>query len=546
MADDASSSIQSAQLNALKDLPISVRFAGLVIILVIGFLGTIVAVVDLPGWLLALLILSMIVLLFAIAFSAHGLLRGPLGSAQAPAPTSDHGEDSPPAATTASRLRDLELISEGLASLTYSAFDPDLKRRVVKKRLTDLSRSEEFKAGVREAKKVSDRANFVTIYWADLDDPEGPYFVRQYLDQSLQDMMGQQPSRLPIDYVRRVVFKIGSAIRQAHEAGVKLGNVRASNIMLDANEEPHVSPRALETFVSPAQLREAVRERKLTPEDLTYLAPELLCRDGGGSPIIELSDQYALGILAYHLLTGELPPTLAPADDDDDRDSEDPRASQVDRACELVLEQGMAAYVALPPLNEVHAQVPTLVGQILARMTALRPEDRYERLDLALAALRSADQSILLAARDSYTRCLAASDRSPTFFECFYAQFTANETVGARFAMFETPAQWTAQHGKLQASLDACFDFAKLLITEHQVAEPNAMTWLVARHGPKGLAISDVEYDAFVDALVATVCGEDGRAPYDPECASEGRRAEIARAWRELMAPIVRHFKDAR
>jgi hypothetical protein len=435
-------------------------------------------------------------------------------------------------------LTKLELIARGVAAETWRAYDPQLRRRVVKKLLTDREREEDFVDGVRQAIRLSDRANYMTIYSGCFAGPEVPYFVMQYLEGgSLRDYLeAQGTTPLNIEFVRRIVYKVGEAMHYAHQQSVKLGNIKASNILLDANDEPHISPRTRLTFLNPSQLRAAVREREVTLEDLVYVAPELLSAVRAPSARAELNDQYALGILAYELLTSKLPASLPTVHGDE------PARARVERTCALILDKDFAAFEELPPAHTVRRDVPMRISEILAKMTSLDPDKRYDRLDQALAALHSAEQSILLAARDSYIRCLSVA-RSPSFFECFYELFTADATVAAHFAGF-TAERWTEQHGKLQGALDACFDFAKLLIPNVEIAEPNVMTRLVGVHGP-GLGIGAEEYAAFVDALVATVCGEGERAPYDPECADSKRREEIERAWREMMRPIVDYFLRA-
>ena len=365
----------------------------------------------------------------------------------------------------------------------------------------------------------------------------------QYINGgTLRDFIESQgASRISAEVARRIVFAIGDAMLQAHRHSVRLGNIKASNILLDENDDPWISPRTSLTFVNAKQLREAVKTIEVRLEDIVYTAPELLSPEHARDARGDLCDQYSLGILAYELMTSILPPTLPTI-------TEQPEAARLERTCRLLVDKGLSAYVSLTPVHEMRRDIPTRIGEVIARMTAVDPQKRYAHLEHALAALRSVERTNLLIVRDSFVRCLEqdsahAGDEPPrpTFLEAFYDGFTADDVVRERFASF-SKEQWTAQHGKLRASIEACFDFAQVLDPKLDIPEPNSMSALARRHGPGGLHITEREYRLFVDALVATVCGVDRREPYDPACTSPERREEIERAWRELLTPITAYF----
>ena len=416
----------------------------------------------------------------------------------------------------------------------FRAYDVTLERPVAKKVLRVPERRQDFVDGAREAIRISDLPHFTGIYAADFT-AELPYILMQFIEGGTlrQYIEAQGATPIAIEVARRIVFEVGDAVFRAHQASVRIGNIKASNILLDDRDEPYISPRTSLKFVNAKQLRSAMMDHALKLEDIVYTAPELLSAERAKDARGEQCDQYALGILAYELMSSRLPPTLPTV-------TAQPEGARVEASCRLLLDKGIAAYEPLPPIHELRPEVPIQVSEIIAKMTALEPEQRYARLDLALAALRSVSRTILLVARDSYVRCLAA-ERSPTFLECFYEQFTASETISARFGNFSAE-QWTRQHGKLQAAIEACFDFAQLLDPKLEIAEPNSMSKLARVHGQGGLAIQPEEYELFIDALVRTACGEAGRAPYDPKCEDPARREDIARAWRELLTPITAYF----
>lgn len=431
------------------------------------------------------------------------------------------------------RLEESETLHIGVKTVVLRAYDPGLRRHVVKKVLKSGGDREEFVDSTRSAIKLSDLPNFLKIYGARFYNVEAPYVIMQYLSQgSLRNYIDKNCETLPqLDEVRRIVHRVGIAVEAAHQRSVPVGNIKPTNILLDAENEPHLSPRIRLTFLSPSRLKDAVRDRQVTLEDIVYTAPEIFGSAGVDTVPNDLSDQYSLGILAYHLVTGSLPATLPTV-------GQGSVAMQVAKSCELVQKKGSAAFQMLPGMHTVRPGVPRQISAAFSKMVSLDPRDRYERLDIAIHAMHSAEQSILIAARDSYTRCLA-SQAERSFFECFYSEFTADKNIASHFAGMDS-ASWTVQHGKLQRAIDASFDFVKDFVATVDLPEPNAMSSYAQQHSSLGLTRED--YNHFVDALVNTVCGINERAPFDPECNDSDQREEIARAWRELMYPVVRYF----
>lgn len=443
------------------------------------------------------------------------------------------GNDGADAGEATETLESPETLYVGKKTDVIGAYDPVLRRNVIKKVLKSGEDREEFIDSARTAMRLSNLPNYIKIYSASIARNEPPHLVMQYLEGGdLHNYIEKNGAcLLALDDVRRIVHRVGAALQNAHQRTVPLGNIKPTNIILDDENEPHLSPRVRLTFLRPAQLNEAVRDRTVSLEDLVYTAPELFASHGSDALSHDLSDQYSLGILAYHLLTCSLPRTLPTIDST-------PESARVEKSCALLQQRGAAAFQELPYMHELRSGVPIKVSNTFKKIVSLNPADRYDRLDLALRAMRSAEQTTLIAARDSYTRCLA-NDHKQTFFERFYAEFTSNEKIAARFDNFDRDS-WTAQHGKLQRAIDASFDFVKDFVAAVDFEEPNAMSGYARQHADFG--IDKAEYEWFVDALVRTVCGTKEHPPFDPECEDKERAEEIGRCWRESMGPVVRYF----
>ncbi len=105
-----------------------------------------------------------------------------------------------------------------------------------------------------------------------------------------------------LDTVRRIVEQIARGLQALHRLEVLHQDLRPENVMIDA----HGTVKIID-FGS-ARVAGLVEsgpppDRESPPGTLAFMAPEYFLGEVGS----EQSDQYALGVIAYHLLTGRLP-----------------------------------------------------------------------------------------------------------------------------------------------------------------------------------------------------------------------------------------------
>ena len=105
---------------------------------------------------------------------------------------------------------------------------------------------------------------------------------------------------LPPDDVRRVMIDVAAALEHAHRRGVIHRDIKPQNVLIDSD-----SKRGL---VSDFGLARSGEGEGLTASGVVlgtpaYLAPEQLL----GDPVDHRADIYALGVMAYELLTGRRP-----------------------------------------------------------------------------------------------------------------------------------------------------------------------------------------------------------------------------------------------
>ncbi len=133
-----------------------------------------------------------------------------------------------------------------------------------------------------------------------------PYLVMEYLDGRPLSAILRERGALPVAETIDLVLPVLSAVAEAHRAGIVHRDLKPPNILVvaGANGAPH--PKVLDFGI--AKLREEessglTRDAGFvgTPE---YMSPE---QARGSADVMELSDQYAIGVLLYECLTGRRP-----------------------------------------------------------------------------------------------------------------------------------------------------------------------------------------------------------------------------------------------
>src|SRR5262245_10875594 len=127
------------------------------------------------------------------------------------------------------------------------------------------------------------------------------YLAMDYIPgQTLSKLSGGQP--LPPRRAAAYVQTIAEAIHYAHERGVLHRDLKPSNVLIDLNDQPHVTDFGL------AKRLEADSDLTLSGQVLgspNYMPPEQA--SGKRGKVGRYSDVYSLGAILFHLLTGRPP-----------------------------------------------------------------------------------------------------------------------------------------------------------------------------------------------------------------------------------------------
>jgi tRNA A-37 threonylcarbamoyl transferase component Bud32 len=236
------------------------------------------------------------------------LLHGVMPAADRPSPTLAFVEAyvAPPVEDVARlfpNLEVIELVGQGGMGAVYKARQPALDRfvalKLVRPRDADPTFAERF---VREAKAMArlNHPHVVAVY--ESGEAGGlPFLVMEYVDGvTLRDAMRER--KLSPAEALAVVPQICDALEYAHRQGVVHRDVKPENILLGRDGRVKIADFGLAKVTDPAGVSlTGTRQAMGTPH---YMAPEQWEKP---AEVDHRADIYALGVVLYELLTGELP-----------------------------------------------------------------------------------------------------------------------------------------------------------------------------------------------------------------------------------------------
>jgi serine/threonine protein kinase len=198
-----------------------------------------------------------------------------------------------------------EEIGRGGMAVVYRAKDRRLRRKVALKVLPpELAFRDDVKRRfLREAEMSAQLShpNIVPIYTVEETDGVVYFAMGLVEGETLAQQLSRDP-RPPIETVRRILREVAGALDYAHARQVVHRDVKPDNILIEK-----ATGRALVSDFGIARAAEG--DQKLTVTGIAvgtpaYMSPEQAM---GEREVDGRSDIYALGIVGYQMLAGELP-----------------------------------------------------------------------------------------------------------------------------------------------------------------------------------------------------------------------------------------------
>jgi len=262
----------------------------------------------------------------------------------------------------------LETVGTGRYTTVYRARDRELNREVAVKQLRD-----EFHGGTLQMDRYWQEAqllaslqhpNIVTIY--DINRQKG-WLVMELMQGTLADRVAGR--QMDLRALRTTLAHSLRALHYLHDRGIVHGDIKPSNIMIDARRRIKLGDFGLARRVSD-------RDGTLLKGATRYIAPEVVSEDFGD--VESSSDLYSLGFAAYELMCG--PPfeelALGLGALRSDTAGEDPW-----------IEWHAAPDRRLPRISDVLEGVPEDLAKVIQRLTEKDRSRRYPSAEEALSDL---------------------------------------------------------------------------------------------------------------------------------------------------------------
>lgn len=240
------------------------------------------------------------------------------------------------------------LVGRGAMGAVYLARDRHLRRNVaLKVMLGSLARNPEairqFRLEAQAAAPLR-HPNIVRIYEAGIREGT-PFIAMEYIEGESLEQFLQRTPRLDWEQALHIVRQVAEALACAHEAGIIHRDVKPANMLIDRRGRIRLTDFGIAN-------RDAIEQGSGRPPmgTLEYMAPELL----SGNRASMQTDLYALGVVAYRMLSGAMPVHGGSPE-----------------ALAHRIQEGKVA-----PLRSLAPDLPDDVARFAMRLLALKPEDR--------------------------------------------------------------------------------------------------------------------------------------------------------------------------
>ena len=262
----------------------------------------------------------------------------------------------------ANRYEVFQHIGQGGMADVFLAVDTILNRQVAIKILrselcTDAVSVLRFEREAQAATALA-HPNIVEIY--DVGEYKGHhYIVMEYVPGKPLKKVIQQRGALLKEEAVDIMKQLTSATAEAHRRGIIHRDIKPQNVIVKSDG----SIKMLDFGIALAKGSMQLTQANNVMGSVHYLAPEL-ARGESASP---QSDIYALGIVLFEMLTGDVP-------------------FKADQAVQVAL---MQMHNTIPDVRSINPDLPQSVENIVIRATAKNPDQRYRSCNEMLDDLRT-------------------------------------------------------------------------------------------------------------------------------------------------------------
>lgn len=320
-------------------------------------------------------------------------------------------------------------LKRGGMGVVYLAQDQQLHSRpvVVKVLLDDAFKSEyvvqKFRQEVEALSRIDHHGIVGIIDAGEL--PGGkPFIVMQYVEGvTLRSVMS--PQGMDLERIADLIKQIARALDAAHSRGILHRDLKPDNIMLQDLGHGEEQVKIIDFGV--AKVKDSVvapsTSINLSPGTVSYMAPEQL----SGRPITVATDIFALGVIAYEMVTGRKP-------------------FNPETGFELLKIQEAGVRVKPADLRPI---LPDKAQQIILKALSFNPGDRYAKSrDFGDSLAGALTQSIEDVRNDQETAGLPLpTEAVPVEVSSATHGASAEKTIKGQFQAAPPVKQTAPEHG---------------------------------------------------------------------------------------------------
>ena len=250
-------------------------------------------------------------------------------------------------------------IGAGGMGCVYKATHRRMKRSVALKVLP-TSRRDDPEAQARFMREVEASAqlihpNIVTAFDVG-EEANITYLAMEYVEGADLNRLIKQEGKLDPSRACGIAYQAALGLEHAYEHGIVHRDIKPANILVTPKGVVKVLDMGLARFEHGGPSGQALTT--LTSEGLVMGTPDYISPEQaeGTRTADTRADIYSLGCTLYHMLTGSVP---------------FPQGTATQKLVQHVTHRP-------PPVTELAPSVPPELGQVLAKMMAKNPDDRYQ------------------------------------------------------------------------------------------------------------------------------------------------------------------------
>ncbi len=274
--------------------------------------------------------------------------------------------------TLAGRYRFEALMGEGTFARVYRVFDEHRRATLAAKVLrSDIAHEPAFLARFRREARVLERLQHPHIvrYYDIVESGDTVFILTDHISgRTLQTELRRLGRPLTPDEVLGYLKPLAAALHFAHREGIIHRDLKPANILLDDNNKLYVTDFGIARILSDTSTL-TVDTTVGTPH---YMSPEQIM----AGQVTVTTDVYALGIMLYQMLTGQLPFT-----------GDSQGAAGTTTAMRIVYE-----HLHVKPISprQINPALSGAVEAIILRCLEKDPTQRYQSVSTVYDALAAA------------------------------------------------------------------------------------------------------------------------------------------------------------